>query len=105
MEYKNELLAYAYRKAKSVLAKIKELGITPDLSEDAIEKLVIQLSKAKAALDSSDWKKHLKGQEWYVSDLVKKSAMTNKELLDVEYQELLPANSSFDELVNMMGAE
>jgi len=101
MSYKQELLPLAYNRARSIKAKIEELGITADTD---VDELVIKLAKAKAEDSDKSWTNFLKGQEWYVKELIRKSKLDNKELLEECYQELLPANSSFDELVAMLAA-
>jgi len=99
MNYKQELLGLSYKKAKAIKAKIAELGVNKDTN---VEELVTKLAKAKEQAGDGKWTTHLKGQEWYVNDLVAKSQMTNQELLESVYQDLLPANSSFEELVGML---
>ncbi len=102
MEYKEELLPMAYKRAKWVIEKIDELGITSDMDKSAQDKLILSLAKAKGEQDGTPFLKLIKGQRWFVESLIKKAGLTKKELLELEYQELLPANSSFDELVGML---
>ena len=102
MEHKNELLPMAFSQAKGIKARILELAITSSITEDARDEVIISLAKAKALESTKPYTAHLAGMEWYVDSLVAKSAMTDKELLQTQYNELLPANSSFDELVGMM---
>ena len=98
MNYKQELLAVAFKKTKAMQAKITELEIESLDTQDKIDELVLKLSKAK----EGDWKKNLKGQEWYVENLIRCSKLAKKELFDECYKELLPYNSTYDELLAML---
>ena len=100
-ELKQELLPLAFKRAKAVKSKIKELKVTPEMDEDAQVALAEKLCETKYGEDYSS--KDLQGMEWYISNLVKLSGMEDKKLLDYMYQDLLPANSSYDELVAMLG--
>lgn len=102
MEHKNELLPLAFNQAKGIKAKIAELEITASMDTDFKDAVIVSLAKAKAVESGKPYTSHLSGMEWYVDSLVAKSAMTDKELLQTQYNELLPANSSFDELVGML---
>ena len=105
MEYKEELLPLAFKQSKAIIAKIAELGITPNMSEEEKDKLVISLAKEKAKETGKPYTSHLKGMEWYVRSLAEKSALSAKELLETQYKEMLPYNSSFEELVSMLEEE
>ena len=102
MEHKNELLPLAFNQAKGIKAKIAELEITASMDTDFKDALIIKLAKDKSVTSGKPYTAHLSGMEWYVNNLVEKSQLTDKELLQTSYNELLPANSSFDELVGMM---
>jgi len=102
MQHKNELLPLAYKQAKGIKEKIGELGITKEMTQDAKDKLTISLAKAKAEESGKPYTAHLSGMEWYIESLIAKSQLEDKELLQTQYDELLPANSSFDELVGML---
>lgn len=104
MDYKQELLGTAFKRARSTKQKILELGITPDLSEELTEALVNKLAAAKVKLldDGTKVSQVIGGMEWYVTSLITKSAMADKDLLSLEYDELNIDNSTFDELVGML---
>lgn len=102
MDYKQELLPLAFKQAKAIKSKIEELNISSDMSQDKIDELVLKLAKDKAEISGKKYTSHLKGMEWYVKSLIEKSDLSKAELLQAQYDELLPANSSFEELVNMM---
>jgi hypothetical protein len=102
MEHKNELLPLAFKQAKGIKDKILELAITASMDTNLKDELVIKLAKAKAVESGKPYTSHLSGMEWYVDSLVEKSQLTDKELLQTQYDELLPSNSSFDELVGML---
>ena len=101
-EYKQELLPIAFKQAKGIKEKIAELGLSITTTEEQQDALVISLSKDKAVISGKPFKSHLSGMEWYVTSLIEKSQLGDKELLQATYKELLPANSTFDELVGMM---
>ena len=105
MKYKEELLPLSYKQSKAIIAKIAELGITPDMADEEKDKLVVKLAKEKAETSGKPYTSHLKGMEWYVNSLVEKSALEGKELLETQYNEMLPYNSSFDELAAMLEGE
>ena len=100
MDEKNQqALALAFKRAKYKILKIKELGITPKYTAEQIDKLIEKLSKAKAKETETKWETHVKGQRWYVEDLVKLSALGNQELLDYEYAQSFPDVADESELL------
>ena len=104
-DYKEELLPLAFNKAKAIKNKIVELGLTSSITDDDKEQLIIELAKAKSDSSGKPWTSHLSGMEWYVNDLLVKSELSSKELLEICYKELLPSNSTFDELTRMLEEE
>ena len=104
-ERNHEALANAFKQVQVHLDKIEELGITPDMTEDQVDALVKELSEAKALLESStDWKKHSKGQQFYVEQLVKESGMSNQELLDYHYKRSFAEVATEDEMLQALEA-
>lgn len=102
MEEKNQLaVALGGRRALAKARKIKELGITPAITEDATDELIETLCKLK---DPDNWETHLKGQRWYVEDLIKFSALSSTDKLNVEYTQAFPDVASEDELVSELDA-
>ena len=98
-------LALGFRRARAKSNKIKELKITPDFTDDQIDTLVKTLSEAKAKADGNDdWKPYSKGQQWYIEDLVKFSAMTAREKLDYEYEMAFPETADEDEMLAALEA-
>jgi len=87
MKKNQHALALAFKKAKAKGSKIKELGITPDMSEQDIEDMIVTQAKLKAELDDSAWTTHIKGMRWYIESLVKFSSLEAEERLDAEYEE------------------
>lgn len=101
--------AVGFRRAAGKLRRIKELGITSDMSEKAIEKLVIQLAEAKAVElagtpDEKPAKDLIKGQEWFVRQLVEAAGKNSQELLDEEITQAFPDVATHDELVSALDA-
>jgi len=98
MDKNPQALALAFKKCKGKILKIKELAITPEMDEDAIEALIEQLAVAKAAEDDSAMSDHVKGQRWYVEGLVKFSALEPEDQLEQEYNDAFADNASEDEM-------
>lgn len=101
MDKLQEAMAIAFRHAKAKSLKIKELGITPDMSADAIDEMIVKLAKAK---NTNEWESQVKGQRWYVEDLVKFSGMKPQEKMDYEYAQAFPDIAGEDEMVAALAA-
>ena len=101
---KNEqALAMAYRRAVAKSLKIKELEITPDMSEEDIDGMVKWLSELKAEKEGAeDWKQYLKGQRWYVEDLIAFSKLDAQQRLDLEYRNSFPDVATEAEMLNRL---
>ena len=100
MDEKNPLaLALGGRRALAKAKKIKELAITPKMTEDAIDSLIELLAKAKAERDGVEWKSLIKGQRWYVEDLIKFAGLSGQDKLDIEYSQAFPDVATEDELL------
>ncbi len=102
MDEKKELLGTSFRKAQSVINACGLHNINPDMTEDAIEELVLKLAQAKVDLTGGKLSDYVGGQEWYVRSLIHKSGLTDQQLFDGEYDELSIDNSSRTELVGML---
>ncbi len=102
MDGKNhEVLALAYRNAKRKIEKIKEFGITSDMEPAAVDALIVQFAEIKLA--DPTYKKGrneaIKGQRWYVEDLVSFSELSPQAQLDREYEDCFGEASAEDEMV------
>ena len=105
MDIKNpQALTMAYKRVVGKSLKIKELEITSDMSEEDIDAMVKFLAESKANREGGDWKQYLKGQRWYVEDLVKFSGMNSQERLDHEYALSFPEIASESEMVSALDA-
>ena len=105
MKEKNQqVLATAYKKAKSKIAKIKELGITPDMSQDDQDAIIKRLAEAKAIEENEPMTKFLHGQEWYVKSLVDFSGIEPAQQLDQEYEDCFADFSTEDEMTAKLAA-
>ena len=106
MTGKNEqALAMAFRRALAMSAKIKELEITPDMDEEAVDAMVKFLAESKAEKEGiDDWKQFLKGQRWNVEDLKHFSGLDSQHRLDKCYLEAIPVVASEQEMLNMLDA-
>lgn len=101
---KNEqALAMAYRRAVAKSLKIKELEITPDMDEDCIDGMVKWLAEVKAGKEGKeDWKQFLKGQRWYIEDLIAFSKLDAQQRLDLEYRNSFPDVATEAEMLNSL---
>jgi hypothetical protein len=105
MEEKNpQALTMAYKRVVGKSMKIRELDITPDMNETEIDHMVKFMAEAKADREGGDWKQYLKGQRWYVEDLVKFSGMSAQERLDHEYALSFPEIAGESEMVTALNA-
>lgn len=96
-------LAMAYKRAVAKSLKIKELEITPDMSEEDIDAMVKFLAELKAEKEGvDDWKQFLKGQRWYVEDLVAFSKLDAQQRLDLEYRNSFPEIATEAEMLNSL---
>lgn len=96
-------LAMAYKRALAKSLKIKELEITPDMDEEAIDAMVKFLAELKAEKEGvDDWKQFLKGQRWYVEDLVAFSKLDAQQRLDLEYRNSFPEVATEAEMLNSL---
>lgn len=97
-----QALALAFKKCKGKLLKIKELKITPDMKEKAIDTLVEDLSTAKAVEKETNITEVVAGQRWYVEGLVKFSGMTTEEQLQAEYDDSFADTASEAEMLKAL---
>jgi hypothetical protein len=95
--------ALAFKKCKGKLLKIKELAITPDLSEEDIDTLIENLAVAKAeAKGTTDMSEYVTGQRWYVEGLVKFSGMSTEEQFQAEYDDSFADTASEVEMLKAL---
>lgn len=104
MNRNQQVLATAFKKAKRKIARIKELGITPEITEEAADAIIENLATAKALEAGEKVADHLDGQQWYVESLVKASGMTAQELIDAEYEDSFGDIASEDEMTTALDA-
>lgn len=105
MDDKNPLaLALAYKHAKGKTLKIHTLGIHPKMSTSEIDEMIqiLATKKAEEAGDAEKWIDEVKGQRWYVEDLIKFSALGPQERLDYEYERAFPDVAEEDEMLSAL---
>lgn len=100
-ERNHEVLALAFKRAKAKTLKIKELAITPKMTKKAIDTLIVKLSDVKMAEPDNTKNRNdtVKGQRWYIEDLVAFSAMDPQARLDNEYNNCFSDIASEDEML------
>jgi hypothetical protein len=99
-----QALALAFKKCKGKRLKIKDLDIKPGMAAKRIEKLIEDLSTAKAIDKSLPMSEVVAGQRWYVEGLVKFSGLTIEEQLDAEYEDSFADNASEAEMLQALHA-
>ncbi len=80
-------LALAYKRARAKKLKIKEIGLTTDITEDEINILVKKFAEAKAEREGKQAKDLYRGQRIYIAGLIEFAAIkSGEEAIDYEYQ-------------------
>lgn len=97
-----QALAAGFRRAIGKMHKITSLGITPTMTEDEVDNLIEVLAKAKGEAEGKDWKTFIKGQRWYVEELVKVSGMEPEEQLEYEYSLAFPDVANESEMLQYL---
>ena len=69
------------------------------LESQAEDKVILKLAKAKAEKDGDTYIQHLKGQRWYVEDLIAFSGLNTEEQFELEYQNAFPDVAGETELI------
>ena len=102
MDKKPEALSAAFFDDKSKLQKIKQFGITPDMSQEAIDKLVEDLSNAKAISEGGKVADYRNGQDWYIQSLIEFSGMTPEEQLEHCYTRKFAEQATETEMLDAL---
>jgi len=74
-----ELRSAAFKEAFNRKTQVALLGITPDMTEEELDKKVMELATAKAAKVDQAVNSLVAGQEWYVKELIAFAGMTSGE--------------------------
>lgn len=105
MDRNPQAMTIAFKKCKGKILKIKELGITPDMSEEDVDALIEKLATAKCESDkTTTMAEQVKGQRWYVESLVKFSGLSTEEQFDSEYNDAFADNASEAEMLEALKA-
>ncbi len=94
----------AFRKTKGKIQKILELGIMPDMSKEDQDALIELLADAKAKSEGGRMEDYVKGQRWYVENLVSFSALSVDQQFELEYSDAFGATASESELMAALRA-
>ena len=100
MDRKPEALSSAFFDAKSKLTKIKQLGITPDMPLEEQDKLVEDLSTAKALSEGGKVADYRSGQAWYIESLMEFSGMSVEEQLEHCYTRKFAEQATESEMLD-----
>lgn len=107
MDGKNaQATTLAFKRARSRSLKIKELGITPEITEDETNALIETLAKAKAVKEGSeDDTEYIRGQRIYVEGLIALAKLpTAQERIDYEYHNAFADVAKEEEMVQDLDA-
>ena len=102
MQRNPQAQASASKRAIAKSRKITELKITPDLTVEEQDELVLRLADAKGVEAGTSRDGFIKGEEWYVKDLMTFSAKTAQERFDYEYNQAFHEVASEDEVVDII---
>ena len=97
-----QALAVAYRRAVAKSAKLNELEIEVGIDEKGIDETIKFLAEKKAESEGKPWTDFVKGQRWYVEDLVKFAGLDAEERLNYEYAQAFPDTATEDELLTAL---
>lgn len=92
----------ALKNAVQKATRIKELGLTPDMSQEDIDRVITDLATAKALISGQKMSGFISGQEWYVNSLIAFSKLSSEEKLEAEYKRALIETAGFDEGVSIL---
>lgn len=101
-ERNQQALAVAYRRALAKSNKIKDLDITADFTTEQTDATIKWLAEKKETESGKPWTEFVKGQRWYVEDLVKFAGLGAAERLDYEYAQAFPDTATEDELLTQL---
>lgn len=104
MQENQQAVVSAYKKTKAKSQKILDLGIRADMTKEEIAEIVLKLSEAKGMEANKPLDEFIKGQEWYVKDLMKLSALNITERFVYEVNLAVVETSSKDELMEDLEA-
>lgn len=101
MDRKPEAVAAAAKDGIAKLEKIKELGITSDMSQEDQDTLVENLATAKAIETEVDVKECRAGQRWYVEQLVEFAGMEPEDQFEHLYRQKFASQANEEEIVDV----
>ena len=104
MDKKPEARSAAFFDCKAKIKKVKQLGITSDMSQEAQDELVEDLSTAKAVEDGSKVADHRNGQAWYVESLVEFAGMSVEEQFEHCYNRKFAEQADESEMLDSLQA-
>jgi hypothetical protein len=101
MDRKPEAVAATCADGMAKLEKIKQLGITADMSQDDQDALVESLSEAKAIENECDIKEVRSGQRWYVESLVEFAGLEPEEQFEHLYRKQFAKTANEAEILDV----
>ena len=101
---KRKALSSAFKRAKGIKEKLRALKAQNlDLSDPDVRKqLALKWAEEKATMLGGTYIQYLPGQEWYIAFLFECSTLTDEELLQKQYEQVLPDYLSEEEMIAML---
>ena len=72
------------------------------MSEEELEEVIIARSKEKAEDQGGDWTKYVRGQRFYIENLLKYASIGLEDVYQLEYENAFPDVASEDELLSVL---
>lgn len=94
----------AIKSAVQKATRIKELGLSDKLDQEAVDKIITDLATAKALLAGQPVQMFLSGQEWYVNSLIEFSKMSTEQKMEFEYNKSVLESATYDEGLALLDA-
>lgn len=101
MDRKPEAVSATCADGMAKLEKIKQLGITSDMSQDSQDELVERLSEIKAIETETDIKDIRAGQRWYVESLVEFAGLEPEDQFEHLYRKQFAKQANEAEILDV----
>lgn len=101
MDRKPEAVSAACQDGIAKLEKIKQLGITADMSQEDQDALVEDLATAKALETEADIKDVRSGQRWYVESLVEFAGQEPEDQFETLYRKQFARTANEAEILDV----
>ena len=93
-----ELEAAIYRRVAGKSEAIIKMGISPTITAEARDEIIKTRAEAKAEELGNKWQDNVKGQRWYIEDLITYSGLDLKERKEAERKAVFPDIASSEQM-------